>query len=186
MKKFLCLFLALAILFLFASCTDNKEETTSPDAQQTEAQSGVLSSFTAATLDGEPVTQEIFKGKKVTMVNIWATFCKPCINEMPDLQKLNEDFADKGFQVVGIVCDIYETDGVFDEDSIDLAKSIVEDTGVKYLNLLPTDDLKAAKLNEVTAVPETIFVDENGKQIGQSFVGSRTYDEWANIISSIL
>lgn len=174
------------MLFLFVSCGGDKGgETTSPDTQ-TETQNGVLASFTATTLDGEEVTQEIFKGKKVTMVNIWATFCKPCINEMPDLQKLNEDFADKGFQVVGIVCDVYATNGVFDENSINDAKALVEDTGVKYLNLLPSDDLKSAKLNGVTAVPETIFVDENGNQIGQSFVGSRNYDEWADIISSIL
>lgn len=179
------------MLFLFVSCGNDKEETPSDETtssasqEQTETGKGILSSFTATTLDGEEVDQSILKGK-ITMVNVWATFCTPCINEMPDLQKLHEDYADKDFQIVGIVCDIYEVNGVFDEGGINEAKEIVKDTGVKYTSLLPSDDLKEAKINEVTAVPETFFVDENGNIIGESYVGSRSYDEWASIIDGIL
>lgn len=173
MKKLLCIFLSLIMLFLFASCGGNN------------APSGSLTSFTAETLDGETVDQSIFEGK-ITMVNIWATFCTPCIREMPDLQRLHEDYADKGLQVVGICCDIYGADGKYDESDTAIAKAIVRDTGVKYLNLLPSADLRKAKIDSVTSVPETFFVDEKGNVIGQSYIGSRSYDAWAEIIDSIL
>ncbi len=183
MKKLLCILLSLTMLFLFVSCGGDSQD---KDGGETPTQSSaLLSSFTATSLDGEEVNESIFKGK-ITMINIWATFCTPCIKEMPDLQKLHEDYSDKDFQIVGICCDIYKAGGVFDEGSINTAKSIVEETGVKYLNLLPSDDLNAAKLNSVTSVPETFFVDENGAVIGESYVGSRSYEDWAEIIDSVL
>lgn len=184
MKKILCVVLGLVMLFAFAACGGNNEETTAPapdgTSAQTENTEGLLSSFAAETLDGKSADQSIFKEKKVTMVNIWATFCGPCIGEMPDLQKLHEDYADKGFQVVGIVCDVY------DESDIQTAKDIVKDTGVKYVSLLPSDSLNEAKLKDVTSVPETFFVDEAGAVIAGPYIGSRSYDSWAEIIEGVL
>ncbi len=182
MKKMLCIALSIMMLFMLTACGGNNDE----PGGQSGNKSGNLSSFTAETLDGETADESIFEGKKVTMVNIWATFCGPCINEMPDLQKLHEDYADKGFQVVGIVCDIYENNGVFDENGIKAAKDIVKDTGVKYVSLLPSEDLNKAKLNSVTSVPETFFVDETGAVIAGPYIGSRSYDSWAQIIEDVL
>lgn len=181
MKKVLCILLSLTMLFLLVSCGSDGKDNDGTESQG----AGLLSSFTATTLDGEEVNESIFEGK-ITMVNIWATFCTPCIGEMPDLQKLHEEYADKDFQIVGICCDIYKAGDVYDENSINEAKKIVEDTGVKYLNLLPSDDLKAAKIDSVTSVPETFFVDENGNVLGESYIGSRSYESWAEIIDSVL
>ncbi len=200
MKKLLCAVLAVIMLFMLVACGSDKETETSPadettvmnEAEKTtkenkeETEKPSLSSFTADTLEGEKADQSIFEGKKVTMLNIWATFCGPCINEMPDLQKLHEDYADKGFQVVGIVCDIYETNGVFDEGDLNLAKDIVKNTGVKYTSLLPSSDLKEAKINDVSSVPETIFVNEKGEVIAGPYIGSKSYDQWAKIIDGVL
>ncbi len=182
MKKILCIALSFVMLFAFAACGGKEGETSAPDGNG----KGLLSSFTSETLDGEKADQSIFEGKKVTMVNIWATFCGPCIKEMPDLQKLHEDYADKGFQVVGIVCDIYEQNGVFDENGIKAAKDIVKDTGVKYVSLLPSADLNEAKLKDVTSVPETFFVDETGAVVAGPYIGSRDYDSWAQIVEEVL
>ncbi len=173
MKKLFCVALSFIMLFVFAACGGNG------DAQKDET-AGLLSSFTAETLDGEPADESIFEGKKVTMVNIWATFCGPCINEMPDLQKLHEDYADKSFQVVGIVCDVYN------DSDIKTAKDIVRETGVKYVSLLPSDSLNEAKLNSVSSVPETFFVDETGTVIAGPYIGSRSYNDWAKIIDGVL
>jgi thiol-disulfide isomerase/thioredoxin len=114
------------------------------------------------------------------MVNIWATFCGPCIREMPDFQRLHEDYADKSFQVLGIVCDVYG------DTNLDEAKAIVKETGVKYDCLLPSDSLKEIKLNAVSTVPETFFVDEAGAVIAGPFIGSRSYEDWAAIIEDVL
>ena len=66
--------------------------------------------FATTDLDGNPVTaEEIFSENKVTMVNLWGTFCGPCINEMPDLEVLNGRLADKGCAMIGIVCDVIDS-----------------------------------------------------------------------------
>jgi len=117
------------------------------------------------------------------MVNIWGTFCSPCIGEMPDLQTISEEYADKGFQIVGIVCDVKDESDV---ETIGLAKEIVNQTGVKYVNIIPSASLDSAILNSILSVPATIFLDENGQQIGQNYVGSRSLEGWKAIIDSIL
>ena len=162
------------MLFSLCACGAKNDEAPTADGK------GLLSSFTAETLDGEQADESIFEGKKVTMVNIWATFCGPCIREMPDLQRLHEDYADKGFQVVGIVCDVY------DESGVKAAKAIEEDTGVRYVSLLPSDSLNEAKLKDVTSVPETFFVDETGTVIAGPYIGSNSYENWAAIIEDVL
>ncbi len=79
---------------------------TSETANEEPDTNGILSSFSATDLDGNAVDESIFSSSKLTMVNIWATFCGPCIGEMPDLGLLNEEYASEGFQVVGIVADV--------------------------------------------------------------------------------
>lgn len=182
MKKFIAIVLAVcAVLLVFASCGGTKPDDSSDAGFKRGAE--VFKDVTCTDLEGNEVDSSIFKGKKLTMVNIWATFCRPCIGEMPDLQKISEDFAEKGVQIVGIVSDVADKD---DKELIDLAKSIEAETGVKYKSLVPSESLLKAKLNEVYSVPETIFLDENGKQIGESYIGSRSYESWAAIIEMIL
>lgn len=181
MKKFLCIVLSFIMLFSLSACSDKNDTVTSPDETAAQEESeGIFSSFTAETLDGESADQSIFEGKRVTMINIWATFCAPCIREMPDLQRLHEDYAEKGFQVVGIVCDVYDESGVED------AKDIEEATGVKYISLLPSASLNEAKLKNVTSVPETLFVNEKGELIAGPYIGSNSYEGWAAIIEDVL
>lgn len=187
MKRALALILSLcAVLLMFTACsTDGKDEnaTTEPESEVFQIGEEVFKGVTATDLDGNEVDDSIFKGKKLTMVNIWATFCRPCIGEMPDLQKISEDYAEMGVQVIGIVSDVQGTD---DAELIALAKDIEADTGVKYTSLVPSESLVEAKLGEVYSVPETIFLDENGNQIGESYIGSRSYDSWSMVIDSML
>ena len=150
------------------------------------ATDGLLSSFTATDIDGNAVDQSIFEGHKLTMMNIWATFCGPCINEMPELGELNQMYAEQGVQVVGIVIDVVDNSGKISAAQVDTAKQIVAQTGANYLHLLPSDDLVRAKLSEVSAVPETFFVDETGAVVGKSYLGSRSGEEWQKIIDEML
>ena len=137
-------------------------------------------------INGNVVDESVFKGKKITMINIWATFCGPCINEMPDLGKINRDYADKGFQIIGIPVDITDYYGNLDENQVSLAKEIIDETGADYLHIMPSVSLNSAKLSQVTSVPETIFVDENGCQIGESYIGSRSEEQWLQIIDGLM
>lgn len=145
-----------------------------------------LSSFQTVDLQGNTVTQALFADHKLTMINIWATFCSPCIREMPDLAELSEEYADKGVQIVGIVSDVIEAIDTISSDGMQTALEIVEQTGADYPHLLPSRDLLVAKLGEVYSVPETIFVDKDGKLVGDSYVGSRDKAEWAAILDQLL
>lgn len=200
MKKVLSILLAIIMVTaLFTACGGTGENggetsTTSPGIENIRVPEekldnisyGNFENFKAVDLSGKTVTDKIFKGKKLTMVNIWATFCRPCINEMPYLETLSKEYADKDFQIVGIVCDVsYSGDG-YNKDLYQNALNIVEMTGVTYTNLLPSGSLDIIKLGEVYSVPETIFVDENGQVIGQSVIGSRSLDSWREIVDEAL
>lgn len=152
-----------------------------------EPKAGTLDSFQSWDLNGQVVDERIFSGYQLTMINLWGTFCGPCLREMPELGQLAQDYADRGVQVMGVVVDV-QTDGAggFRMDQIETARELVSQTGADYPHLLPSSDLYTAKLREVSAVPETIFVDSEGNLVGQSYVGSRSGSQWAEIMDSLL
>lgn len=188
MKKFLALVLSIVMLTLiFTSCGKSDETDGATNGNgETILDSGILSNFETTDIDGNAVNQSVFKGKKLTMVNIWATFCGPCINEMPDLGELSEEYADKGFQIIGIPVDVVDYYGNIDASQVELAKDIIDKTGAVYLHILPSASLNQAKLSQVTSVPETIFVDENGNQVGESYIGSRSKAQWKSIVDGLM
>lgn len=145
----------------------------------------VFGSFTTTDRAGNPVNEQIFSGHKLTMVNIWATFCGPCVKEMPDLAQLQREYGD-AFQVIGIVVDAADRNGNVLPDKKAEAESIIETTGADYLHLLPSKSLNKAYLNDVQSVPETIFVDEYGNQIGARYYGAKSKAQWKKIIDILL
>lgn len=146
----------------------------------------ILGEFTASDLTGNEVTQAVFEGHPVTMVNVWATFCGPCLSEMPDLGALHEEYSEQGFQIIGIVADALAQDGSVSQEQVELAQQIAEETGAKYLHLLPSEDLTSRLLWQVNSVPTTIFVDETGALIGKGYLGSRDAGSWRAIIEEKL
>lgn len=144
-------------------------------------------SFNGVTLTGEAVNQDILSGHKVTMLNIWGTFCNPCIREMPDLAALNEAYDEGEFQVIGLVIDALDQGGV-SSAVIDLAWEIIDLTGADYMHLLPSYDLSVVKLNSVMSVPETVFLDSEGNILNADtlYLGARSYDDWKAIVDGLL
>lgn len=164
--------------------------TASPSAEvdtseSTQPSAGVLSRFTATDLEGNTVDQSILEGHKLTMVNVWGTFCPPCKEEMPDLAALHTEYADKGVQIVGIVSDVLTQDGSLDEALVEDARTIASGSGVTYTNLLPTPDLYGI-LGQIYALPSTFFVDETGNQVGTLYMGAKDKDGWAAVIDEML
>lgn len=146
---------------------------------------GVLDSFSTTDLNGNKVTQDIFKAYKLTMVNVWGTFCGPCINEMPGLGKLHAEYQNKGVQVVGIPLDVLSGNNTISTSRVETAKEIVSTTKADYPHLLPQNQL--AKLaSQVMVYPTTIFVDSNGNQVGKAYTGARSEETWAKIIDENL
>ena len=113
------------------------------------------------------------------MVNIWGTFCGPCIREMPDLGELSREYSDRGVQVVGLVSDVGEAKN-------EKAEEIVSTTKADYTHIIASQDLMSGILSSVNVVPTTIFVDKEGNQVGDVYSGARDKAEWAGIIDKLL
>lgn len=132
--------------------------------------------FESETLTGEPMSSAIFADYKLTVVNIWATWCGPCVNEMPGLQKLFETLPE-GVNLIGIC-----TDGADDPEAAALT---VEKTGVKYPNVVVNAAMDGGFLQYVTAYPTTLFIDSHGNIVGTPAVGAPGGDVAAHYLEMI-
>ena len=139
--------------------------------------------FTTETLDGEAVdSAELFARAKVTMLNIWGTYCYPCLMEMPDLGQLARDYAGEDFQLIGIIVDANDAGS----DTVETAAGQIAETGADYPHLLATDDVIKNVMFDVYAVPTTLFLDSEGKLICSAVVGSKAYETWAGAVDELL
>lgn len=162
-----------------------QEESTS-DAQAEETETTNIGSFTAQTLDGETVDETIFSGHTLTVVNVWATFCGWCVDEMPILSALNDEYAEKGVQVVGVVNDTITADGAEDPEQVALAKEIVAEGNATYTQIKLSDDLIQLGFASLPAVPATFFFDGDGNMVGQGFLGAKNEEQWRETFDTYL
>ena len=154
-----------------------KEESDAADSKNNEVQSNALdefkvygkfAEFTTNDIDGNEVTESIFANKDLTVVNIWGTFCGPCINEMPELGAWEKELTDN-VQIVGLIVDISSTD---DETQIAAAKQITEKADVGFVNLIGGNGDFDELIGSIVGVPTTIFVDKSGNIVGEIIVGA--------------
>ena len=84
--------------------------------------------------------------------------------------------------MVGIVLNATDGFGKIDEDALENAKLLAEKTGASYPFLIPDEGYLNGRLLEIDAVPETFFVDKEGNIVGETYSGSRSLEEWKNIV----
>jgi len=142
--------------------------------------------FMTYSIYGDLIDQELFSQADITMINVWGTYCSPCIREMPDLGDLNREYADKGFQIAGIVIDGYHQDEEKFKEQIGMARAIVDYTKADYQHMLPISmELNEAYLSNIQVVPTTFFVDSKGRLIGKEVTGSRSKEAWIEVIEGV-
>lgn len=141
--------------------------------------------FTTTDLNGQTVTSSIFEPYDVTMINIWATWCPPCREELPEIAKLYEAFKSKNCNVLGIAGDVTSNS----QEPFKKAKSLLEKAGCKYTVVQNCDGFSPL-FNSMKAWPTTIFVDKTGSVIATSpsdiIVGSRTLEEFTAAMEKAL
>ena len=159
---------------------DAASEPSSSEASSSEEEAApIFITFEGTDLEGNTVSQDIFSQSKLTMVNVWATYCNPCLSEMPGLGELAAEYDPAEFQLIGIVSDVMEG-----EDQ-SLVESLVQETGANYLHLLANDSIGQAILSSVSAVPTTFFFDGEGAYLG-GVVGSAEKSAWEELIHELL
>ena len=138
-------------------------------------------SFTGKDLDGNDVDSSIFSQNAVTLVSLWFSTCKPCVEELSTLNQLNEDLKAKDGAVIGINTDTLDGN----EDAIAVAKSILSEKGATYQNIyFPADSDAGNMLSQIFSFPTILLVDRNGNIIGNPIVGGVTSDEVMKEVNS--
>lgn len=179
----LSLILVTALLAGCASQTGGTSQDTGETQAGAEAGENTGSlSFEGVDIEGNAVTEEVFTQSKLTMVNVWATYCNPCLSEMPGLGELAAQYDSKEFQIIGIVSDVMDGG---EQETLDTAAALIQETGADYTHLLLNESLYYALLTEVSAVPTTFFVDENGT-ILDTVVGAKEKADWEALIDGYL
>ena len=142
--------------------------------------------FESAGIDGETYTEDVFSKYDLTLVNIFTTWCSPCVNEIPELEKLYQELKDQGVGVTGVVLDTADSEGNQDEQAIKKAELLQEKTKATYPFLIPDKNMMNGRLQGISAFPETFFVDKNGNIVGETYSGSHTLEEWKEIVEKEL
>jgi len=154
----------IAIALVVGGCTAHVAGETGAQSEQ----KGRATDFTLDSIDGKTVHLSDHLGKDVVLLSFWATWCGPCINEMPKLEAIYKKYQPQGFQVLSISMDGQET------------ASQVEPTarrvGVTYPVLLDLETRVVALYNPARDAPFTVLIGKDGK-IADKFVGYSPGDE---------
>ena len=188
-NKICLLYVTALILSCGCGKADDTENNSSSSVQEIVTSSATESGKPAAAvtfegqdMDGNMVSSDIFSESRLTMVNVWATYCNPCLREMPGLGELASEYDSEEFQIIGIISDVQEG---ADQKVMDYASDLIQQTGADYTHLVLNESVYYALLTDVSAVPTTFFIDENG-EILDTVIGSKEKSAWKEKIDAFL
>ena len=140
------------------------------------AQGTAFPQFEGSDLEGNPVDNSLFAGNAFTVVNFWFNGCKPCVDEMDDLDALNQRIKEQGGEVIGVNTETLDGNA----DNIATAKKILESAGASFRNIYFDPDSEAGKFAlGIMAFPTTCVVDRQGNIVGEPIMGG--IDQEANM-----
>lgn len=141
-----------------------------------------VGTFTTEDVLGNSYTEALFQENDLTLVNVFTTWCSPCVEEIPELEQLRQEYAKKNIKlgIVAVVLDTKTTLGI-DEGAMERAQALVERSGAQFPVLIPDDGNMNGRLTGIESVPETFFVDKDGNIVSEPYVGARSQEEWSKI-----
>lgn len=141
--------------------------------------------FSAEDIFGNSYTEDIFAEYDLTLVNVFATWCSPCVKEIPELEKLRQQYEKDGIKlgVVAVVLDAKTQNGI-DEYAIDSAQTLYERSEANFPFLVPDDGYMNGRLIGIESVPESFFVDSNGNIVSDPYIGTNSLEGWTQIVNS--
>ncbi len=147
---------------------------TGAPAEEAAAESASGLVFSTTDRDGNPWDESALADYSLIMLNFWEPWCPPCVGEMPDLEKLSQTYAERGLLILGV----YATPDM--EDDVD---AVLSDCGTSYPIL---HYCAAFDTFQSGYVPTTVFLNAAGETVGETYVGSRSYTAWAQILEGLL
>lgn len=189
MRKYNKKYLLISVLSaaILCGCTEkntvkNQVEGENAASEEKEGSESDSVSFEGKDMDGNVFSVKNCADSRLTMINVWATYCNPCLSEMPELGELAKEYEAEDFQLIGIVSDVLEGQ---DDESLEYALSLIEETGADYPHLLLNESLYKGLLTEVSAVPTTFFLNKEG-EILDVVVGAMDKSKWKEKIDGLL
>lgn len=179
---FIAIMLCSTLLVGFTAKTSQPQEEATDPSDKAES---LLAEVDTETLDGDPFTFEDITENKLTMINVWATWCPPCVAELPELQALSEAYAEQGVEVIGVLADSIWEVGERDDDAIAAGKKLLENAEASYCVLIPDAVLQETLIDFMEYFPTTFFFDADGEFV-DAVVGSNSYEGWSAVLDEIL
>jgi peroxiredoxin len=121
--------------------------------------------FSLPDLDGKMTSLADYRGK-VIFLNIWATWCPPCVEEMPSMEKLYQELKGEGFEILAVSVDVSGGEAVI---------PFMKKHGLSFPALLDTKG-SVKSLYQTTGVPESFIIDKDGI-IAEKIIGPK---DWAS------
>lgn len=141
---------AVACAVVLSGCGDGGDGS---DAASEALEPEPAPAYEARTLDGERVALSDLEGE-VVLLNVWATWCVPCRQEIPELQALHEEHAEDGLRVVGVTVDSRSAEAE--------VRRFIDDFGMTY-DVWWDPDQTAVATFEAVGVPLTVLIDRDGR-----------------------
>jgi peroxiredoxin len=129
--------------------------------------------FEEKDVDGKPLSAAKYKGK-VVLIDFWATWCMPCVQELPNVRKVYEDYHAKGFEIIGISLDS-------DQKKLRAFTKDQKMTWQQYYDGKGWENKLAVQYG-VHAIPATYLIDGEGKVIGKDLRG----EDLAKAVAKVL
>ena len=145
-----------------------------------------LENFNSLDLYGNPVDQTIFADYKITVVDVWGTYCNPCINAMPTLGKIYNEYEPQGVNFVGLIIDVQNTEFIPQKDLIIKAMEITEMTGADFQHILLSQNITYSVLTDISAIPASFIVDSEGNMLTGITYGGHGEDQWRELLDGYI
>jgi peroxiredoxin len=130
--------------------------------------------FSLPVLGGGTISMAALKGK-VVVVNFWATWCPPCLKEMPMLNELHTAYKDQGVVVLGLS---------LDEEGLSITEPFIKKLGISY-PIVESDKKTYQAYGNILTIPHTFVVDRNGV-VTKRFVNNQSKEAFEEAIKAAL
>jgi thiol-disulfide isomerase/thioredoxin len=146
----------------------------------------IFESFSTTDIYGNPQDQSMILNSKYTLVLIWGTTCNPCIEGMPKMEAIYQEYKNVGINVLGIAVNLQDQAGNPIPETIADAVSIADAKGVTFTNTMIPAPIMTFLYDEIQYTPTAFFVDQTGTIVTELYIGEKEYDEWSEIIEDLL
>lgn len=166
----------VGLVLLAAGC---RNESARDDPPQSSAPSrvatlGTAPDFRLETMEGGTFALSDHRGK-VVVINFWATWCAPCLEEIPGFIRLQNEFRERGLQILGVS---------LDTEGFNVVRPFAELLGINY-PLVVNDGVVAETYRGHFVVPTTFVVDRRGEIRGR-YIGIVTFSELEPLLEELL